>query len=191
MEFLIITGLALLLWLVAKQQMAQKKRKLYIGRMFQMLESFHVIDNTIKLDIFTQRPNFIGELASALPPVDADKDKYIDMALQVYTHKYSDRTISSTIRLILSQPQIATSPKFRDEAATSFFLRTCNKLKAETKTLKTTSAKQRRVTQATELSDTIVDRLTSNERQKYIDCIRRELASMSHMTTLRPIEVPK
>lgn len=145
--------------------------------MFQMLESFDIVDSTTKLDTFTQRLDFLGKLASTLP-ANANQ-KCIDTAIQTYSHKYSGRSISPTIRLILSQPQIATSPKFRDEAATAFYLRTCNQLKAEIKTLKTTNARQRRVIKASELADIIVDRLTSNERQKYVDCIRNELASVS------------
>lgn len=154
--------------------------------MFQMLESFYLVDTTVKLDIFTKRLDFLGKLASTLP-ANADKSKCIDTALQVYAQKYYDRPISPTIRLILNKPQIATSTKFRDEAATAFFLRTCYKLETEIKTLKTSNAKQRRVTQAHELADIIVDRLHSDERQKYIDCIHGELARLSGSTSPHPL----
>ena len=109
-----------------------------------------------------------------------------DMALRAYSDKYN-RPISPTIRQILNQPQIATSTKFRDEAATAFFLRSCNKLETEIKTLKTSNARQRRVTQAHELADIIVDRLYSDEQQKYIDCIHSELARLSGSTSLHPL----
>ena len=154
--------------------------------MFQMLESFYLIDTTVKIDVFTKRLDFLGRLASTLP-ANADKGKCIDSALQVYAHKYYDRPISPTIRQILTQPQIATSQKFRDEAATAFFLRTCNKLKTEIQALKTANAKQRRVIQAKELADTIIDRLTSDNRQKYIDCIRDEFSQLSDLTTQHPL----
>lgn len=149
--------------------------------MFQMLESFDIVNSTSKLDIFTQRLDFLGELANTLP-VNTNNNKCINTAVQIYTHKYPNRSISPTIKLILNQPQIATSPKFRDEAATAFYLRTCNQLKAEIRTLETTNAKQRRVIKAFELADIIVDRLTSNERQKYVDCIRDELTSVSDIS---------
>lgn len=148
-----------------------------VGMMFQMLESFDIVDSTTKLDTFTQRLDFLGELASTIP-ANANK-KCIDSAIQAYSLKYSSRPISPTIRLILNQPQIATSPKFRDEVATAFYLRTCNQLKTEIKTLKTTNARQRRVVTASELADIIIGRLTSNERQKYVECIRDELANVS------------
>lgn len=121
------------------------------------------------------------------PPTNANK-KCIDATIQAYSHKYSGRTISPTIRLILNQPKIATSPKFRDEAVTAFYLRTCYQLKTEIKTLKTTNARQRRVIKASELADIIIGRLTSNERQKYVECIREELANMSDIP---PIIDPK
>lgn len=154
--------------------------------MFQMLESFDIIDNTTKLNVFIQRLDFIGKLANTLP-ANTDRNKCMDIALQTYAHKYTDRPVSPTIRLILSQPQIAVSPKFKDEAATAFFLRTCNKLETEIKTLKTSNAKQRRVMQAQELADIIVDRLYSDERQKYIDCIHNELSHMADLITPRAL----
>lgn len=153
--------------------------------MFQMLESFYIIDTTVKLDVFTQRLDLLGDLASKLP-AKADKNRCMDMALQAYAKKYYDKPISPTIRLILNQPQIANSSKFRDEAATAFFLRSCNKLKNEIKTLKTANARQRRVTQATELADIIVNRLRSDEWEKYKNCIYEELANVSNMTSAHP-----
>lgn len=159
--------------------------------MFQMLESFNVIDSTVKLDIFTQRLNFLGELASSLP-VKAEKDKCIKMALTAYANKYPGRLISPTIRMILKGPQIATSPKFRDEAATAFFLRSCDKLKTEIKNLKTATAKLRRVEQAKELSYIIEDRLVSDDIQKYIDRIHEELVIVANLAvsdnTMRTLE---
>ena len=155
------------------------------GMMFQMLESFHIIDTTVNLDIFTQRLDLLSQLASTLP-ANAGKSKSADMALRAYSDKYN-RPISPTSRQILNQPQIATSTKFRDEAATAFFLRSCNKLETEIKTLKTSNARQRRVTQAHELADIIVDRLYSDEQQKYIDCIHGELARLSGSTSLHPL----
>lgn len=174
LTFIIILVVFILIWKLTPNP-ANKRAT---GMMLQMLESFYLIDTTIKLDIFAKRLDFLGKLASTLP-TNADKSKCINTALQVYAQKYYDRPISPTIKLILNQPQIATSPKFRDEAATAFYLRTCNQLKAEIKILKTTNARQRRVINASELADIIVDRLTSDERQKYIDCIRDELTSVS------------
>lgn len=109
------------------------------------------------------------------------------MALQAYAHKYSGIPISPTIRQIFNQPQIATSTKFRDEAATAFFLRTCNKLGSEIKGLKTSNAKQRRIIQANELAEIIINRLASDERQKYIDCIHNELSNLSELCSPRPL----
>ena len=177
MTIVIIGIIILLAILYARDSKNNLVKKQTVGMMFQMLESFHIIDNTVKYEVFSQRLDFIGKLASTLP-VNADKNKCIDTALKAYAHKYSDRAISPTIRLILNQPQIATSPKFRDEAATAFFLRTCNKLKSEIKTLKTANARQRRVVQASDLADIIIDKLTSIDRQKYIDCIRDEFSSV-------------
>lgn len=181
LTFIIIIAVFLLLWKLTPTTVNKRA----VGMMFQMLESFHIIDTTVNLDIFTQRLDLLGQLASKLP-AHANKNKCADMALQAYSNKYN-RPISPTIRQIFNQPQIATSIKFRDEAATAFFLRSCNKLETEIKTLKTSNAKQRRITQANELADIIVDRLYSDERQKYIDCIRGELARLSGSTSPLPL----
>lgn len=146
---------------------------------FQMLESFNIIDNTEKIDVFTQRLEFLGKLATSLPQ-NADKNKCIEVALQSYAHKYPDKPVSPTIRLILHQTQIATSPKFRDEATTAFYLRVCTRLKSEIRALKTPAAKQRRAQQAHELANIVIERLTSLEKQNYIDCINRELNDVSN-----------
>lgn len=180
--FLIFLALCFLIWKFAPNP----ENKRAAGMMLQMLESFHIIDSTIKLDVFSQRLDFLGQLASTLPP-KADKDKCIKMALKSYGGKYPGNSVSPTIRIILNQPQIATSYKFRDEAATAFFLRACNKLKAEIKTLKTATAKQRRVAQAVELADVVVNRLISDERQKYTDCIHDELTSVSDLVASHQI----
>lgn len=178
LAFIIILVVFIVIWKLTPNPANRRTT----GMMFQMLESFHIIDSTTKFEVFAQRLDFIGQLASTLPP-NADKCKCADMALQEYSDKHH-RPISPTIRQIFNQPQIAISAKFRDEAATAFYLRICDQLKAEIKTLKTTNARQRRVIKASEIADIIVDRLTSNERQKYIDCIRNELARGSDIPTI-------
>ena len=163
---LIILAVIILLWKLTPNPTDKRTA----GIMFQMLETFHIIDTTVKLDIFTQRLDFIGKLASSLP-TDVDRNKCIDAAIQAYSRKYTDIPISTTCRLILNQPQIAYSPKFRDEAITAFYMRYCDKQKSEIAKLKTNTAKQRRVVQAAELADIIKVRLCSPDKQKYFDAI--------------------
>lgn len=170
---LLFLVLCFLIWKFAPNP----ENKRAAGIMVQMLESFQIINSTVKLDVFTQRLDFLGRLASTLPP-KADKDKCIKMALKSYAGKYVGMPVSPTIRMILTQPQIATSYKFRDEAATAYFLRVCDKLKTDIRNLKTEAARHRRVLQASELADTIEDRLMSEDLQKYIDCIHDELAKV-------------
>ena len=62
--------------------------------------------------------------------------------------------------------------------------RSCSNLENEIRTLKTVNARQRRVIQAEKLAETIIDRLKSTDRQKYIDCIRDELSRLSNLTRL-------
>lgn len=99
--FLIILAVFILLWKLTPNP-ANKKA---IGMFFQMLESFHIIDTTVKFNTFEQRLDFIGKLANTLP-ANVDKNKCIDTALQLYSQKYSDNPISPTIKAILNNPQI-------------------------------------------------------------------------------------
>lgn len=163
---IIIIAVFILLWKLTPSPTDKRT----VGIMFQLLESFHVIDTTVKLDIFTQRLDFIGKLAATLP-TNVDNNKCIDVAIQSYSRKYANIPISPTSRLILNQPQIAYSPKFRDEAITAFYMRHCNRLKSEISKLKTNAAKQRRITQAAELADIVKVRLYSPDKQKYSDAI--------------------
>lgn len=151
--------------------------------MFQMLESFHIIDTTVKFNIFEQRLDFIGKLANTLP-TNVDKNKCIDTALQLYSQKHSDKPISPTIRTILNNPQIASSPKFRDEATTAFYLRSCSRLKLDIEQLKTAAAKGRRIQQAAELSEIIKKRLCSVEKDKYINTINESYENLTSVHTL-------
>lgn len=172
---IIILIVVFLLWKITPNPTNQRAS----GMMLQMLESFNIIDSTLKFDIFTQRLDFLGELATTLPS-NIDKHKCIEVAIHSYTHKYPDKSISPTIRLILDKPDIATSAKFRDEATTAFYLRTCDRLKSEIRSLKTLTAKQRRVQQAHELANIVIGRLASLEKQNYIEYISNELNVLSN-----------
>lgn len=148
------------------------------GMMFQMLESFHLIDSTVKFDVFTRRLDLLAKLANTLPK-NADQKKCIELALQAYRHKYPTVPTSPTIRRILDQPEIATSSKFRDEAYTAFYMRLCAKLKDEINTLKTAAAKQRRIKQANDIAEIILERLASSDRLQYAEYINNEFISLS------------
>ena len=177
--FLIILAVFILLWKLTPNP----TNKRAIGMMFQMLESFHIIDSTVKFNIFEQRLDFIGKLANTLP-TNVDKNKCIATALQLYSQKYSDKPISPTIRTILNNPQIASSPKFRDEATTAFYLRYCYRLNLEIEQLKTTAAKRRRIQQAAELSEIIKERLCSAEKAKYVNAINESYENLTSQYTL-------
>ena len=177
--FLIILAVFIFLWKLTPNP-ANKKA---IGMFFQMLESFHIIDTTVKFNTFEQRLDFIGKLANTLP-ANVDKNKCIDTALQSYSQKYSDNPISPTIKAILNNPQIASSPKFRDEATTAFYLRSCSRLNLEIEQLKTTAAKRRRIQQAAELSEIVKERLCSAEKAKYIIAINESYENLTALHTL-------
>ena len=94
--FIIVIAIFLLLWKCSYNS----ADRLAIEKMFQMLETFHLIDSTVKLDVFTQRLDFLDELARSLPK-NANKNKCIDAALHSYSQKYPAVHISPTVRLIL------------------------------------------------------------------------------------------
>lgn len=181
LAFIIILAVFIFIWKLTPNP-ANKRAA---GMMFQMLESFSIIENTTKFDVFTRRLDFLGTLANTMPKI-SDKKKCIDSVLFSYSRKYPAVSVSPTIIAILNQPQIAISEKFRDEAATAFFLRACYKLKNDIRTLKTMAAKQRRYIQAAELADVIIDRLKSNVRQRYIDCINNELSNILNLISTQP-----
>lgn len=176
--FIIILAICLLGWKLTPNP----ANRLATGKMFQMLESFHIIDTTVKLDVFIQRLDFLRELARNLPK-NANTSKCIEEALHVYSQKYPAVHISPTIRHILNQPDIAASLKFRDEAYTAFYLRSCAKLKDEINTLKMATAKQRRVKQAEDLANLVLEHLQSTDQLKYAECINNELTSVSNMVS--------
>lgn len=180
---LIILAVLILLWKLTPKPTDKRT----VSIMFQMLETFYIIDTTVKLDIFTQRLDFIGKLAATLP-ANINKNKCISAAIQSYSFKYANRPISPTSHLILNQPQIAYSPKFKDEAITAFYMRHCDKLKSEIAKLKTIAAKQRRITQAAELADIIKARLYSPDKQKYSDAIDDTLDKLT--TQNAPLTTP-
>lgn len=186
MTIALIIGFILIVILIAKKQKYDETSRLITGRMFQMLESFKIIDSTVKLDIFTQRLNLLRDLAKDMPKNENLK-QYAGVALKTYARKYPQVFITETYRQILEQPQLACSDKFRDEAATAFYIRTCNRLKEDIATLKTTAAKQRRVNQAEEWAELVTEMLRSYNKQQYADTIRETCANVLSTSTPRPI----
>lgn len=166
----------------AKYSNNNLEMKRTIGIMFQMLESFNIIDNTVKYEVFSQRLDFLGTLAHNIPN-KTNNLECAKIALQKYSKKYSNVTCTFTYNQILGNPSITYSDKFRDEAATAFYMRSCDKLKTEIESLKTKAAKQRRIKQAEELSDMIKERLCSSDKQKYINAINE---SFEKLTTFCP-----
>lgn len=182
MTIAIIIGFVIIVILAAKKQIYDQKTRQITGSMFQMLESFKIIDSTVKLDIFTQRLDFLRKLAISLPQ-NEDLKHFADISLNAYTRKYPKVSITPTFRLIIQQPQVACSSKFRDEAATAFYMRVCGKLKEDISTLKTKAAKQRRIKQAEELAETIIDTLCSTEKARYVEAIRETCAGVSPLSS--------
>ncbi|WP_305156683.1 hypothetical protein [uncultured Muribaculum sp.] len=180
MTVAIILGFIIIIYIAAKKQKYDMTARLITGRMFQMLESFKIIDNTIKLDIFTQRLDFLCKLAKEIPPSDNLKH-FADITLRNYTRKYPKIFITPTYRQIIERPQIVCSDKFRDEAATAFYMRACENLKENISTLKTTAAKQRRIKQAEEWAEMITDMLRSYDKPRYTETIRETCTSVRAM----------
>ena len=175
---LIIVGIIIVAILSEAKRKSDNLAKITIGRMFQMLESFEIINNTVNPKIFTQRLNLLGEIARSLPEYK-QSSACAKPALQIYTNKYPNVNVTSTHRLIIEQPSVAYSPKFRDEATTAFYIRTCHNLKIEISTLKSIAAKQRRIIKASELAELIIPMLTSPDKQRYIDVIHSTCAEVS------------
>lgn len=187
MTIAIILGFIIIVYIAAKKQKYDTTARLITGRMFQMLESFKIIDSTVKLDIFTQRLDFLYQLAKEIPQSDNLKH-FADITLRNYTRKYPKVFITPTYRQIIEQPQIVCSDKFRDEAATAFYLRTCENLKENISTLKTTAAKQRRIKQAGEWAEIITGMLRSYDKPRYAETIREMCTSVSAIDTPKPLK---
>lgn len=180
MTIAIILGFIIIVYIAAKKQKYDATARLITGRMFQMLESFKIIDTTVKLDVFTQRLNFLYKLAKEMPQSNNLK-LFADITLKNYASKYPKVFITPTYRQIVEQPQIVCSDKFRDEAATAFYMRTCENLKETILTLKTSAAKQRRIKQAEEWAEIITDMLCSYDKQRYAETIREACAKVCAM----------
>lgn len=182
MTIVIIIGLIILVILAANKQKNDQTGRLVTGRMFQMLESFKIVDSTVKLEIFTQRLEMLCNLAQSLP-TNTNLTQLAESTLKTYARKYPNVYITPTYRLILQQPQTVCSSKFLDEAATAFYMRFCSKLKEGMSVLKTQVAKQRRITQAKECAEKVIIMLTSHDKQKYIDAINGACSDLSSSHT--------
>ena len=63
LAFIIILAVFIFIWKLTPNP-ANKRAA---GMMFQMLESFNIIENTTKFDVFTRRLDFLGTLANTMP----------------------------------------------------------------------------------------------------------------------------
>ena len=175
---IIITAAIFLLMLFYYNSQRAIATRITIGRLYQMLESFAIIDNTVNFKTLYERIKFISELAQNLPK-NVDLKICASFAMSEYKKNYPKQMISPTYYLLMKQPYIAYHDVFQDEAYTAFYLRSCEKFKEEIHTLKTSAAKQRRMTNALELSEKIINKLISMNKQKYIDCINQACADVA------------
>ena len=179
--FIIIFIIIVFIFLVSSSNEKAKKKnilkKMVIGKMFQALESIYLIENTLKLNIFKERCEFLYKIASELA---ANRDnlnysEYAQSAFQINKSKYYDRVISQLQNVIINNPSMALNADFYYQQEVLWFKRYCNKMDLEINALKTKAAKERRYETILEIAKTILTDLSYKEAIKYHSEIHNEL----------------
>ncbi len=113
---------------------------------FQLLESFYILSNTIKLDVFLRRIEFINKL---YPQYIKYKDvnlynSQINIGINYYETKYPNRIIIDEHLDLLFNPSFDKIGYFYSNSLKSSFSRFVEKQKKEIDNLKTLKAKEKR-----------------------------------------------
>lgn len=147
------------------------------GVIFQALETIHLLDTTVKRDIFFSRFSFLRKIAPSL--IDgsqkASYPKWLVIAFNEYKNKYYDRDITEHQKQILTYPEQILTSEFRGQQYVRWFKHFCDTKENEIQALKTESAKQRRRDQALECAKYLLGNLMSKEYYPYHSQITKEL----------------
>jgi len=190
METIIIIIIILFISIALFGNKQTKKSKvlnnIQIGKMVQLLETVHILENTTRFEVFSSRYKFLYSISSYLLP-KMNNSTYIlnkKTALQKYNEKYIDHSISILQNDILINPAIALSVEFSDKIKVLFFQRFCNKMDYEISSLKTKVAKDHRRDLVLCTSKQILSELNHKQSVQYHSIIIDELRRFGYDLTL-------
>ncbi|MCE2616080.1 hypothetical protein [Phocaeicola oris] len=147
------------------------KRKQYVGKLLQLLETAYILHNTTKFETFKSRINFLSKLLpELLPPTDKDYIEFANQAEQEYKSRYPDRHLSQRQIEVIGNPKCITQESLMI-CYVDFFKRYCLDLENQILKLKTSTAKQKRINQVANTAKIIIAALSVNNGGKFANSV--------------------
>ena len=163
--------LAFLLALGNSSKQKELKRKKYVGKLIQLLETTYILHNTTKFETFKSRTVFLSKLLpELLPPTDKDYIEFANQAKQEYMGRYPDRHLSHRQIEIIGNPKYITKESLMI-CYVDFFRRYCINLESQILKLKSSTAKQKRINQVSDTAKVIIAVLLANDGNGLADSV--------------------
>ena len=173
-KYIIIITFILLVFLISSGNNSAKrehKRKLYIGKLIQLLETVYILHNTAKLETFKSRLNFLIKLLpELLPATDKNYTEYANQAKLEYKGRYPDRRLSQRQIEAIGNPKSITKNSLMI-CYVDFFKRYCLDVESQILKLKTKTAKQKRINQVADTAKIIVAALLANNGDEFANSV--------------------
>lgn len=153
------------------------KQKIFNGVIIQALETVHLLDTTVKCDVFRSRFAFLEKIAPTLIERChlSSYPKWLKIACDEYKKRYYDRNITEHQKQILANPEQIITTEFKGQQYVAWYIYYCNAKEKEIAALKTEPAKQRRRDEALETAKYLLGDLMQREYYSYHSQITKEL----------------
>lgn len=149
----------------------EHKRKLYVGKLIQLLETTYILHSTAKFETFKSRFKFLTKLLpELLPATDKDYTEFANQAKLAYKSKYPDRCLSQQQIEAIDNPKSLTKNSLMI-CYVDFFKRYCLDVESQILKLKTNAAKQKRINQVADTAKIIIAALLANSGEGYASSV--------------------
>ena len=153
------------------------KHKFFSGVIIQALETIHLLDTTVKCDVFRSRFAFLEKIAPTIIGRChlSSYPKLSKIASDEYKKRYYDRNITEHQKQILANPEQIITAEFKGQQYVTWYIHYCDAKEKEIAALKTESAKQRRRDEALETAKFLLSDLMQRDYYPYHSQITKEL----------------
>lgn len=149
----------------AKNISSDKKRlsgNIIITWMHQALETIHIIETTINIDVLIGRMDLLSHLKISLAKFDKTQqyNSAVSDGINFYKNMYYDRVVTKEQLEFISSPSTFNTESFIAFNIYRCFNQYCQKMKGEIEVLKTSSAKEKRRDKIIDVSYTCINELS-------------------------------
>ena len=157
----------------------------------QSLETIHVMETTINIDVLVGRMDLLSHLKTSLAEIDKTYlyNSAVNDGIEFYKNMYYNRDVTKVQLDFITSPATFNDEPFIACNIYRCFSQYCQKMKNEMETLKTNSAKEKRRDKIIDVSHTCINELSHiGKLENYIHNIIDMLNEVGITASVRPKE---